>query len=169
MRVAITGTPGTGKSAVGRALKRRGFYVLELNKAIVRHKLYAGIDRKRKTFIADMPAIRTFLKKTFSEGLIVSHLSHLLPAIMVDVVVILRCNPEKLRLRLIRKRWKREKVAENVEAELIGLIAAESRQRHKKVYEIDTTAMTATQAADAIEKVLKGAGERYRTAIDWLR
>jgi len=168
--IAITGTPGTGKTAVSAILKRHGWQVLDLNKEIVRNKLYTGRDTKRKSFIADMPAVQRFVKKNIKSGdwLVVSHLSHLLPASMVDAVIVLRCRPDRLRLRLKAKRWSKAKVNENFEAELIGLIAVEARQKHRKVYDIDTTKRTAKQSAALIGKVLKGKGERYRTTIDWL-
>ncbi len=169
--IVLTGTPGTGKTATARLLKKYGWKVLELNKEIVKNRLYTKRDVRRNTFIADMRAVRTYVKGETKAGdwIVVSHLSHLLPKTMVDKVIILRCQPEKLKARLKRKRWSAEKINENVEAELISLISAEARDVHKNVYEIDTTDRKAAGTAKEIEKVLKGGGERYRTAVEWLR
>ncbi|MBU5557700.1 MAG: adenylate kinase family protein [Candidatus Aenigmatarchaeota archaeon] len=168
--VALTGTPGTGKTTVSRMLAKRGWNVLELNRAIVKQKLYTRWDARRATFIADMSAVRNFVKQKikFGNWIVVSHLSHLLPPKMIDVVIVLRCRPETLAMRLRRKRWSKSKINENVEAEFIGLIASEARQKHKQVFEIDTTRRSSSQTIAAIEKVLKGSGESYRKSIDWL-
>ena len=54
--------------------------------------------------------------------LIDGHLSHLLS---VDAAVIIRCEPSVLRERLQSRDYSVQKVEENVECELIGLITAE--------------------------------------------
>jgi adenylate kinase len=169
--VVLTGTPGTGKTTVGRLLGKSGWDVLELNREIVKNRLYSSRDVRRDTFVADMTAVRSFVRKETKTGkwIVVSHLAHLLPTSTVSTVVVLRCQPDKLRTRLRRKGWSAAKVEENVEAELISLISAEARQKHKKVYEIDTTDNKPANVVKAMEKVLKGRGEIYRTPVEWLR
>lgn len=151
--IALTGTPGTGKTNVAKILKDK-FTVIDLNKIIKKEKLYSGYDRKRKTYIADLKKIEKFLRKINKENLIIdSHLSHLLPKNLIDIVIVLRCEPEELKKRLKRKRWNKNKTQENYEAELIGLISFEAK-KHKKVLEIDTTNKKPEKVAKIIERLL---------------
>ncbi len=157
MIIALTGTPGCGKTRVAKLLAKTRFVHIDLNKLIAKEKLYSGWDKKRKTWIADIDKVEKFIKaeiKKYGRSVVIdSHISHLLPASFVDIVVVLRCDPQELEKRLKRKRWNKNKVQENCEAELIGLILFEARKKHKKVLEIDTTGRTPKQVA---RKLLKG-------------
>lgn len=159
--IALAGTPGTGKSSVAEILKKKGFVVIELNSEIKRHKLYGGYDRKRKTYVADFGKIGKFLKKELGAEkyrgkkiIIDSHLSHLLPSRIVDAVIVLRCEPAALEKRLAKKGWSTEKIRENAEAEIIGLIEYEARKKRGKVFAIDVTRLTAEQVARKIARLL---------------
>lgn len=173
MRVALTGTPGTGKTAVAKIISRSaGLVRLDLNKAIKEEHLYRGYDRKRKSYIANMKKVANYIsvfERKNKELLIDGHLSHLVPEKLVDVVIVLRCEPSALKKRLKKKRWNKQKVEENAEAEFIGIIAYEARERHKKVFEIDTTRKSARKVAKEVERVLKGKGSKYRKQIDWIK
>ncbi len=141
MRVAISGTPGCGKSRLSKILaKKLDFNLLELNKAIKKYKLYSGYDKKRKTYIADMRKVSNFVRKETKQGnwLIDSHLSHYLSPKIIDKVIVLRCNPGVLERRLKKKHWNKSKIQDNVEAEMIGLISYEAKELHKKVLETNS-------------------------------
>jgi adenylate kinase len=169
--ICITGTPGVGKSKIAPLLSRRLRYRrLDLNAAIVREKLYTSYDVARKSWIVDMRLVTRYVKKiTAGNWIIDSHLAHLLPPRLADIIIVLRCEPTKLERRLKRRNWPKGKITENVEAELISLIAAEARQRHRAVYDVDTTGKSARQIVVAIEKILKGSGQKYKKQIEWLK
>lgn len=159
--IALTGTPGTGKSSAAEFLKKKGFAVIELNSEIKKRKLYSAYDRKRKTYVADFGKMEKFLKTELKQEkylnkhvIIDSHLSHLLSSRIVGAVVVLRCEPAVLEKRLKRKGWNAEKIRENVEAEIIGLIEYESRKKHRKVFVIDTTRLKLGQVAGKITRLL---------------
>ena len=53
--IAVTGTPGTGKTSLSKKLaKRMGFYYMDVNRIISKHKLAEGYDKKRKTKVVDV-------------------------------------------------------------------------------------------------------------------
>ncbi|MEM5804422.1 MAG: adenylate kinase family protein [Candidatus Aenigmatarchaeota archaeon] len=163
MIIAVTGTPGTGKTVAARLLARRlGCELLELNREIVKRKMYSSYDRKRRTFVADMAKVRAFVRQ-YAKGraclIVDSHLSHDLKA---DKVIVLRCRPDVLAKRLKARGWPVAKVRENVEAEMFGVISEEARG-----YEIDTTRLTPRRAAAEMERVLKTKGKGYKR-IDWV-
>ena len=47
MIIAITGTPGTGKTAVASILEKKGFTVVDLKKVAFDNKFIIGFDKKR--------------------------------------------------------------------------------------------------------------------------
>lgn len=157
MKICITGTPGVGKTKIARALaKKLGYKRLDLNAAIKKEKLCSGYDKIRKCWIADMRKVNKYVNEKTKQGnfIIDSHLAHLLQKRIVDIVIVLRCEPSELKKRLKRKKWSQVKINENYEAELIGLIAWEAK-KHKNVFELDTTGKGASQIVGEIEKLLK--------------
>lgn len=160
--IALTGTPGTGKSRTAGLLERHGFAIINLNAEIKKRKLYSCYDRKRKTYVADLKKVGRFLINELKSErydnksvMIDSHLSHLLSPRLIDAVVVLRCEPAELEKRLKKRKWGAEKIRENVESEIIGLIEYEARKKHKKVFAIDTTKLNPEQVAGKIMNVLR--------------
>ena len=167
MIIAITGTPGCGKTTVSRALNKKLKYkLIDLNKTIKKNKIYSGYDRKRKSYIVDINKLKKSFKTFKKENMIIdSHLSHFLP---LDIIIVLRCQPNELDRRMRLKKWNKEKRRENFEAELIGLISYEARQLNKNVYEIDTSDGKTSRIINDIMKVLKGKGDKFRKQINWM-
>jgi broad-specificity NMP kinase/uncharacterized protein (UPF0218 family) len=156
MIVAITGTPGTGKTEIAKALaKMLGWKWFSLNELAEKGGLYEGYDRARESKIVDIKRLREEVNTLANEHanlIIESHYAHDMPA---DVVFVLRTEPSVLRKRMMRKGFRNEKVAENLEAEMMEVIKDEAFEAHKNAFEIDTTRKTADDAAREMEKILK--------------
>ena len=54
MIVAITGTPGTGKTTVGDILKKKGFTVIDLKQEAIDNNFILGLDKERNSKIVDV-------------------------------------------------------------------------------------------------------------------
>jgi len=163
MMVCITGTPGTGKSAVSAELANRGYPVVHVTDLIEAY--ITGYDEDRQTRIIDTDRwVHDFV---YTEGFIEGHLSHLLPC---DKVVVLRCHPHTLKNRLMERGYTEKKMNENVEAELIDLILVEALEEHgdRAVFEIDTTKMPIPACADVIEEVYAGIRTPSSGIVSWL-
>jgi adenylate kinase len=159
MRVAVTGTPGTGKttavSAAGTDLD-----VVHLNDLVREAGLSTGEDAERGSLVADLDAITDRLDGR--QNLVVeSHLAHHLD---VDRVVVLRCHPGSLRERLLDRGESERKAAENAEAEALDVVLSEAVAEHGRdsVYEVDTTDRPPSAVAADLEAVI--AGDRRPTA-----
>jgi len=173
VRLALTGTPGTGKSAVGRVLARRGVLVVDLGRAALYTGCVTGIDRRRGSREVDVGKLNRVLKRQLKEStepLIVfqGHLAHHLD---VDGAVVLRCPPSVLARRLGKRRWAKRKVRENACAEAVGVIVTEAVEalgpRH--VFEVNTSRGGAGFAARAVMDVAAGRGARYAAgSLDFL-
>lgn len=153
MRVALTGTPGTGKTTVA-GLVESDLDVVDLNRLIEDEGLTTGVDADQDSWIADLDAIKERLAGR-DDLLIDSHLAHWLD---VDRVVVLRCRPAVLEDRLRDRGEPPVKAAENAEAEALDLILSEAVAEHGEdaVYEIDTTDRPPAEVAREVEAVING-------------
>lgn len=157
--IAITGTPGTGKTQLAKRLaKKLGFRHLELSHFIKQNKLYDSYDRRLKTYVVDTAKtaklakkVALFIKESESSLIIDSHLSHFLAVSLVDLCIVLKCNLKKLKKRLEKKRYSKAKVRENLDSEIFDVCLNEAKERKHKILVIDDT----ETFSSVVEKVKK--------------
>jgi adenylate kinase len=161
MRVAVTGTPGTGKTTATERLDT-DLDIIHLNDVVEEEDLYTEVDEARDSKVADLEAVRDWLEGR-QDILVESHLAHLLD---VDRVVVLRCAPGELERRLVERGEPTEKAQENAESEALDVILSESVRIHGEsdVYEIDTTEREPDDVATEIQRAI--AGDRAPSAGD---
>ncbi|ELZ01113.1 adenylate kinase [Natrialba chahannaoensis JCM 10990] len=184
MRIAVTGTPGTGKTtatelladrlageeeadsedgnADGEATDLDEFEVVHLNDVLAEEGLYTEVDPDRESKVADLDGLSEWLDDHDADTLVVdSHLAHHFDA---DRVAVLRCAPEDLADRLRERGETEGKAAENAESEALDVILSEAVDQHglESVYEIDTTDREPAAVADELAAVV--AGERAPSA-----
>ncbi|MBN1677949.1 MAG: adenylate kinase family protein [Candidatus Thermoplasmatota archaeon] len=163
MRIAVTGTPGVGKTSACSRVK--GVRVVHVNELVDELGLASGYDRKRKTKEVDIVKLAKAVAALGDSILLEGHLSHLLKP---DLAIVLRCSPRVLERRLRKKHWPSQKVRENVEAEAVDVVLIEAIENVPEVCEIDTTKMKPAQVARAIESILAGERQKYRVGnVDW--
>lgn len=178
MRVAVTGTPGTGKTTATDRLAARDdasdaespgsvggtLDIVHLNEAIREEGLSTGTDADRGSLVADLGGVEDWLDErptTTAVTLVESHLAHRLAA---DRVIVLRCHPTELEDRLAARGESDATVAENAESEALDVILGEAVERHGRdaIYEIDATDRAPEAVASEIRAVI--AGEREPSA-----
>lgn len=130
-------------------------------------------DPVRDTQIVDMDALNEALNEEIKAGgslIIDGHYSHdLLDEEQVSLVVVLRKAPWKLQEILQNRLYSYDKVWENLEAEIMGIIAGESEELFPaaKLHEVDTTDSTPTDSVNEIIQVINGAKPHFEP-IDWI-
>lgn len=170
MIVALTGTPGVGKSSVGKILKKKNYTVIELAEIADKYDFVSGYDTERNCKIINLKRLDLWVKKNLKNSnriiFLTGHYAHLIEN---DLVIVLRCSPKVLERRLKRKRYTKKKIAENLEAEGIGIITAESLSKNRNTYEIDATGGDAKSIADKVIQILKSNKFKGCEAgnIDW--
>lgn len=168
MKITISGTPCTGKTEISKKLSERlGWKLISVNDLAKKLNAYSGEDKKRNAKILDMKRIKENLKKIKENVIIEGHAAHEIPS---DIVIVLRCNPEVLEKRLKEKySTNPEKVKENLDAEILGVITSEAIEFNKKVYEVDTSIKSVDQNVDDVLNILDGRIVEYEVGlIDWL-
>jgi len=174
MIIAITGTPGTGKTSISKVLQESNYEIVDLNKVACEEDFLIGKDEKRDSSIVDIKKFDDFVKKNYSGSNIVfieGHLSHLLKN--VDKVIVLRCHPDQLRKNLSKKGWKEDKIKENLEAEILDIILCETVDIHSKknIFEIDVTGKTIDNVSLSIIELIKDKFKNTKKysigKIDW--
>jgi len=174
MIIALTGTPGTGKTSVSQILQSKGFEIIDLNKVACEKDFLIGKDEKRDSNIVDIDRFNSFIKENYCEKELIfveGHLSHLLTS--VDKVIVLRCHPKKLNKNLTSKGWNQQKIKENIEAEILDIILCEAADLHGKnsIFEIDTTKKTIDDVVSIIINIVKNNFQNIKNykigSIDW--
>ena len=116
LRLAITGTPGTGKTALSTALEGL-FEVIEIEKIAEELDLLGEVDDGSRPLDVEELVKKLDWQKAQSPIIIEGHLSHLLP---VDAIIVMRCHPEVVDARLSVRSYSVQKIQDNVEVEMLG-------------------------------------------------
>lgn len=163
-RVAITGTPGTGKSTVARGLPA-AWPAVEVGDIAV--ALGAG-TRRRKEVLVDLTALAPALRQSRLGGrlVLVGHLAHFLP---VRDVVVLRCDPRELGRRLARAgRGTATDRQENVAAEATDVVLLEAIRPGRRIWEVDTTGRPPAEVTREVARLLRRRPPSRYGTVDWL-
>jgi adenylate kinase len=167
MMIAITGTPGTGKTELAVELRRRGYEVIDLNEHIRKNGLLDERDEARDTYAVDTDALDLSLEgyRTEKTILLEGHISH---CVECDAAIVVRCNPEALSERLRKRGYSDSKVIENVQAEVLDVILCEASESDIPICELDSSEDSVKDLADKAEDIIKGNIDKYRPGnIDW--
>jgi len=151
MMCGITGTPGTGKSAIGNELAKRRHVVVHLTDTVGPY--VTGEDERRDAQIIDVN--RWAAEFGPVNGFVEGHFAHLLPC---DRIVVLRCRPDVLSDRLTKRKYRAEKIRENAEAETLDVCLIETVEDFEpdRIFELDTTERSPGECAGLIEGFAAG-------------
>ena len=164
-RVAVTGTPGVGKSTA-TALLEDEYDVIHLNEEIKGDEdLWTERDADRDTLVADLDAVRERLGDW--SGVLDSHLAHRFDA---DRVVVLRCHPRTVERRLRERGASAATAEENAESEALDVVLSEAVAEHgtENVYEVDVTDADPESVAAAVRAVIDGEREPSAGTVDFI-
>ena len=172
MYIALTGTPGTGKTTAAKILASKGFNTITVEELARKHNAIAEIDGDLEIYVEKLAsAIEQLLiegpKYELKQDIVIleGHLAHFLPS---QICIILRCHPDIIHKRLEARGYEAKKVKENAEAEAIDLILSEAVEHNKSVFEIDASSLSPEQIAHAIETIMNDGGDIYSPGkVDW--
>ena len=186
-RIAITGTPATGKSSVVEIIAQSNS--VSVRQLAAEHGCLGEAGELGEAVEIDVEKLHHILADKWSEkspsevvekpsgGLaeeapqhiyIDGHLSHHLP---VDAIVVLRCRPEVLSERMRGRGWSQEKINDNAEWEMLGGPWVELDENIPPILEVDTTiAAAAAVAIEILDWIGTGFVPEYPSKrADWLQ
>ena len=171
--IAISGTPGTGKSAVAEVLaKKLGASLIRLNDLVEKTGIYeVDADGTKAVRVEDLRrAFRREIAGISGPVVVEGHMSHLLPKGALTHVVVLRTHPRVIMRRLKARGYNEKKITENAEAEALDIILWEAVKEHgiERVFEIDTTGRKPEECADLLVKAIRGRLRLRPGRIRWL-
>ncbi|MHA2272172.1 MAG: adenylate kinase family protein [Candidatus Hodarchaeales archaeon] len=161
MTLYFIGTPGTGKSTIARTVATKlNFEMLEINDLVKERSFFIGYDVFRDSLIIDEPLICNYLTPILEANSQICLCGPILelPPRFFEMIFVLRCNPGILRTRLSARGYDAGKVEENVEAEIMEIVAEEARTIYGDsvpICEIDTSGYSFSKAADAAIRKLE--------------
>ncbi|WP_119721279.1 adenylate kinase family protein [Methanococcus maripaludis] len=171
MIIAITGTPGVGKSTVSKILfdklKSNDVSYINITEIVSKEGFYLEKDVEMDSFVVDFDKLTEYIRSIKTEDLILDgHVSHYLNP---DYIVVLRANPLLIKNRLESRKYLPKKVMENVEAELLDVCLIESIEKNdeSKIFEIDCSEKNPENIVNEILMFLDSKNPEYGN-VSWL-
>ena len=168
VNIALTGTPGTGKTSLS---SKADYNTVSIN------DYYAEISNgkdEEDNWLIDLEKLNEIIvTKNHSNTIFEGHVAHFLKNI--DKIIVLRCHPNELKKRLSSRNYSDGKVRENMEAEALNIICEEAIDLYdeKNVFEIDTSTITIEKSVEKIRDIINGnikSNKRIdysETIMDW--
>src|SRR3989338_3368628 len=152
MIIIVTGSVGTGKTVISKALASRlNFEYIDVNKIIKENDLSGSYIPELDTYEVDVKKLKNFLLNYINgkEDLIIDgHLSHYLDCDIINFCIVCRCDLKLLKQRLLDRGYNELKIRENLDAEIFETCKQESLEFGHNLVEIDTTHKTVDECVE---------------------
>ena len=113
LSIGIIGTPGCGKSTLCKALAMPEICLRDFAE---QHGCLGEVEADGAAAI-DVEKLAEYWQQPSQLSLVDSHLAHYMP---LDALIVVRCDPAELKLRLEARGYSAKKVQANVEVEMLG-------------------------------------------------
>ena len=149
MKIILTGTPGVGKTTIGKLFaEKHGLKYININKIAFDNNL-VNEDGE----ITDMKKLEYLLKKE-ENCVIEGHLACEMK--LGEEIVVLRCDPLILKERLKKRKYNKKKLLDNLESECLDYCEILGLENYKKVHQIDCTNKKIDEIIKILEKIYSG-------------
>lgn len=174
--LVIVGSPGVGKSSISSLLAThlKGRYI-NVGDLVKHEGLDSGLDKKRDALIADTERVSERISEIIEEfeGYVIVEGHFAMDVVRAEDVLfafVLRRNPDELREVLEKRKYTKEKISENVAAEILDVCLFDAVQAYRegKVHEIDVSGKKIEHVVSEIVDVVQGHRKPRRAIIDWL-
>jgi adenylate kinase len=173
--VAISGTPGSGKTSLSKLFQDNNISVYSVKELADQYQCIGEVDQTDGAQEIDIHRLADQWENE-ETGLVIidGHLAHFLD---VDAVVLLRCNPNDLEIRLSKRGYSEQKVLANSEWELIAGNWSELLEFEIElpILELDSTGQSPEDLFKKVNQWIaeglpySSVSEESRVAIDWIK
>ena len=167
MSLVITGNPGVGKHTIGKKIaKLLDLKLIDLNQIAIDEGIF---EEKNESKDVDVNKLKKILKSRLEKNsLVIGHLApYVLTKSEVKKLIILRKNPYKLKSVYKQRNYSKNKIRENLESEILGIIAHDAiRKFQEKVFQIDTSGKSIQELTEKIITVISS--NEGNEDVDWL-
>ncbi len=165
--ILLTGTPGTGKSTVAKALGKKLHAKVLSEKEFCQKAKVATWNAKLKEWEIDPKKyarafsvfVKIFHAEFPSKTLIIEGHVGCEIRLPVSYAVVLRCNPIELGYRLAKRKYSELKIQENIFCEEMDFCLNEAKKHYSKTkkspLQVDTSTRSPAQAVQHIQKWLR--------------
>ncbi|KAH6580267.1 hypothetical protein BASA61_009761 [Batrachochytrium salamandrivorans] len=152
--ILITGTPGTGKTTTCEMVAiATGLVHIEVGKLVKEKRLHDGFDESFQSYLINEDKVVDELEETMLQGgiLVDHHGCDFFPERWFDLVVILTCTNDKLYERLENRGYAEKKIQENVDCEIMQVVAEEARESYEDDVIVEMSSNTVEEMEDKRE------------------
>ena len=131
--ILITGTPGCGKSVTTQAAAERlGLEWLDVTDLVKKHECHEGRDESFDTLILDEDKLLDVMEPLLEEGgkVVDYHSCDFFPERWFDIVLVLTASTDILYDRLQARGYSKKKLDENVECEIMQIVAESAMESY---------------------------------------
>jgi len=151
--IAVSGTPGTGKSTLAKELAvKLGYTYIDVSLMV--DSVTEEYDEERDCAVVDVGnltrRITEELKGILGGAVVDSHLSHYLSPKLVSLCIITKCGLKELKKRLEKRGYSERKVRENLDAEIFDTCRVEAIEEGHKVEVVET------DKPYSVDEIIKG-------------
>ena len=164
--ILVTGTPGTGKTTLTESIcDRLELRNINVGELVKKHECYERRDEEMDTFILDEDKedmLLDLMEPMLKEGgcVVDFHSPELFPERWFDLVLVLRANTEVLFDRLTTRGYSEKKRMENMECEIMQVVAEEAREAYESEIVHEIMSNTVEDIDSGVERV-----EQWLTAF----
>ncbi|EXJ80273.1 hypothetical protein A1O1_08415 [Capronia coronata CBS 617.96] len=164
--ILVTGTPGVGKtttctqlvSLASQSSPPLDLKHVSINDIVKERSCHTGYDEELQTLIVDDDKLMDEVEKEIADGdgaggfIIDWHSTAGFAVRWVDLVVVLRCDETSVLYdRLASRGYRDEKVQENMDAEIFGVVSEEAKEGWGEVEDGRVVELKSVQAEDIEE------------------
>lgn len=173
--IAISGTPGCGKTSLSKLFESNGVPVYSVKQLAEQFECIGAEDQSDGAQEIDIHRLSDEWENEYT-GLVIieGHLSHFLD---LDAIVLLRCNPKEIETRLKTREYSNQKIKANSEWELIAGNWSELLEFEIElpIIELDSTSQSPEKLFQLVNDwITEGlpytsVAEESKLAIDWMK
>ncbi|KAK9828514.1 hypothetical protein WJX72_000496 [[Myrmecia] bisecta] len=132
--ILLTGTPGTGKTSTCELVaEETGLRHVNVGELVKSQELHSGWDDEFGCYVIDEDKVCDALETLVAQGgfVVDYHGCDFFPERWFDLVIVLQTDNTLLYERLEKRGYSQKKITENVECEIMHVIAEEARESYR--------------------------------------